>query len=82
MRRNVHLCPGLVSDTFLLDEIALDSLSSIVVGEFPDQPHCRPGDVSDLQVLWRSGNVCTQKELQSEIQALQNNDPNTQHKTL
>lgn len=61
-----HLCPGLVSDTFLLNKIALDSLSSIVFGEFPDQPHGGPSDVSDLQVPWRSGDVCTVTKIQSE----------------
>lgn len=71
----VYLCPGLVSDTFLLDKVALDSFSSIAVREFPDQPHGRPGDVSHPQLLWRSGDVCTPKELQSVIQEQRNNDP-------
>lgn len=73
---DVYLCPGLVSDTFLLDKVALDSLSSIVVREFPDQPHRRTADVSDPQVLWRSRNVCTQRRGKSEIQKRQNKDLN------
>lgn len=57
-----HLGPGLVDDRFLFNEVALDSLSSISVRELPDQPHSRPGDVGDLQVLWRSGNICSHKQ--------------------
>lgn len=33
---SIHLCPGFVSDTFFLNEITLDSLSTIAVREFPD----------------------------------------------
>lgn len=35
----LHLCPGLVGDTFFLNVVAFDSLSTIVVGQLPDQSH-------------------------------------------
>lgn len=53
------LGPGFVRQTFLLDEVALDSLPSVIVGEFPDQPHGRPGNVSHPQVLRGPGDICT-----------------------